>query len=152
MITESRLKNGTFTLGTVTPPGSDTFACQATNVHVTPSYDDDGDAVETLCGDSLAPGKTESWVIGGTSIQDFDDPDGFQAFCFAHAMETVAFSWQPNENAPTWAGNCIVVATEEGGDVSTRLTSDWEFDIVGRPTRTAAPITEPEAEPETAAA
>jgi hypothetical protein len=136
-ITESRLKTGVLTLGDA-PDGDDTFACQATNVRVTPSYDDDGDAVETLCGDEIPAGKRESWVLAGTSIQDFDEPDGFLAFCFEHAMETVPFTWQPNPNAPTWSGTCVVVAVEEGGDVNTRITTDWEFDIVGRPTRGAA--------------
>jgi hypothetical protein len=135
-ITESRVRNGTLTFGTATA-GDTTFACQATNVHVTPSYDSDGDAVTTLCGDELPEGKKESYVIGGTSIQDFDDPAGFLAYCYDNAMQTVDFSWEPNEDgAPTWAGQCVIVALEEGGDVNTRLTTDWEFDIVGRPTRT----------------
>ena len=38
--------------------------------------------------------------------------------------------------APTWAGNVVIRALEEGGDVNTRLTTDWEFDISGRPLRT----------------
>ena len=134
-ITESRLKTGTLTIGDDTG-GTTTFSCQATNVRVTPSYDDDGDAIETLCGDSVPAGKRESWVLAGTSVQDFDDPDGFLAFCYLNAMDTVAFEWQPNPEAPTWAGSCVVVAVEEGGDVNTRLTTDWEFDVVGRPTRT----------------
>jgi hypothetical protein len=135
-ITESRLKSGTLTFGS-TPP--DDFACQATNVHVSPSYEDDGDAVETLCGDEIPAGKKESWVIGGTSIQDFDDPAGFLAYCYTHAMETVPFTWEPNQTgAPTWSGECVILALEEGGDVNTRLTTDWEFECVGKPTRTAA--------------
>jgi hypothetical protein len=149
-IVESRLKTGTLTLGEA-PGGADTFACQATNVRVTPSYDDDGDPVETLCGDEIPAGKRESWMLAGTSIQDFDNPDGFLAFCYEHAMETAAFTWQPNPNAPTWSGTCVIVAVEEGGDVNTRITTDWEFDIVGRPVRgapTAAAAAEVEAEPE----
>lgn len=134
-ITESRLKTGTLTFGAA--PGDTTFACQATNVRVTPSYDDDGDAVETLCGDSIPAGKKESWVLAGTSIQDFDDPAGFLAYCYDNAMTTVPFTWQPNPESPTWAGDCVVVALEEGGDVNSRLTTDWEFDAVGRPVRTA---------------
>jgi hypothetical protein len=136
-IVESRLKTGTLTLGDE-GAGGETFACQATNVRVTPSYDDDGDAVETLCGDEIPAGKKESWVLAGTSIQDFDDPDGFLAYCYLHAMETTAFTWTPNPDGLTWAGSCVVVALEEGGDVNTRLTTDWEFDVVGRPTRTYA--------------
>lgn len=133
-ITDSRLKTGTLTFGTVTT--GTTFACQATNVHVTPSYDDDGDPVETLCGDSIPAGKKESWVIAGSSVQDFDDPAGFLAYCYENAMETVPFTWQPNPAAPTWSGDCVVVALEEGGDVATRLSTDWEFDVLGRPDRT----------------
>ena len=79
-ITDSRVKQGTLTFGGGgggTGTGGTVFACQATAVKVTPSYDNDGDPVETLCGDDLPAGKKESWVIGGTSIQDFDDPDGF---------------------------------------------------------------------------
>lgn len=141
-IVESRLKTGTLTLGgTTEPPAPGTsFACQATNVRVTPSYDDDGDDIETLCGDQMPAGKKESWVLAGTSVQDFDDPDGFLAYCYLHAMETVPFTWTPNDkpDGVTWGGSCVVVALEEGGDVNSRLTSDWEFDIAGRPTRTYA--------------
>ena len=134
-IVESRVKNGTFTLGTA--PGT-TFACQATNMRVTPSYDADGDAVETLCGDEIPEGKKESWVLAGTVIQDFDEPTGFQEYCYTNAMTTVAFTFTPNDVATSvsFAGDCVVLALEEGGDVNTRLTVDFEFDVVGRPTRT----------------
>ena len=141
MITESRVKQGTLTFGG-TAGGTDpatTFACQATSIKVTPSFDDDGDAVETLCGDSIPAGKKDKWTLNGTSIQDFDDPEGFLAYCFTNSLLTVAFEWVPNVvGAPTWGGNCVIRALEEGGDVNTRLTTDWEFDIEGRPTRTAA--------------
>jgi hypothetical protein len=107
-------------------------------VKVTPSHDDDGDRVETLCGDTIPAGKKEHWTINGTSIQDFDDPEGFLSYCFTNSMQTVAFEWVPNVNgAPTWAGEVVVLALEEGGDVNARLTTDWEFEIVGIPTRTA---------------
>jgi hypothetical protein len=140
-ITESRLKTGVLTFGGdgVTPGTS--FACQASNVHVTPSYDDDGDALETLCGDKIPAGKKEHWIIGGTSVQDFDDPEGFLTFCFDNRMMTVPFSWTPNAGgAPTWTGDCVIVAVEEGGDVNTRLTTDWEFDVSGIPSRTYVAI------------
>ena len=149
-ITESRLKNGLLTFGgTVEPPVAGTsFACQATNVHVTPSYNDDGDPVETLCGDSIPAGKKETWVIGGSAIQDFDDPVGFMTYCFENKMTTVTFLWQPNvTGAPEWSGECVIVALEEGGDVNARLTTDWEFDISGEPARAyaAPPLGEDEA-------
>lgn len=137
-ITESRVKAGTLTLGgsgggTGTPGTA--FACQAQSIKVTPTYENDGDAHETLCGDTLPAGKKETWTLNGTSIQDFDDPAGFIAYCYENAMQTVAFSWEPNSvGAPTITGSVVIRALELGGDVNTRLTSDWEFDTAGRPT------------------
>lgn len=129
-ITESRLKTGVLHLGDATT-GVD-FACQATNVRLTPSYEDDGDNLETLCGDSIAPGKKETWVLAGTAIQDFDDPLGFVTYCMDNATTTVAFEWTPNTTgAPTFSGNVVIVAVEIGGDVNTRLTTDFEFDVSG---------------------
>ena len=140
-ITESRLKNGLLTFGgTVEPPTDGTsFACQATNVHVTPSYNDDGDPIESLCGDTIPAGKKETWVLAGTSVQDFDDPLGFLTYCFENRMQTVTFLWQPNiTGAPEWSGEVVIVALEEGGDVNARLTADWEFDVSGVPVRAYA--------------
>ena len=54
-IVESRLKDGMLTLGT-TPAELD-FSCQVTNARINSSYDDDGDAVETLCGDQIPAGR-----------------------------------------------------------------------------------------------
>jgi hypothetical protein len=154
-ITESRLKSGLLTFGgdpTAEPPeAGTTFACQATNVHVTPTYDDDGDPVESLCGDVIPAGKKESWVLAGTSVQDFDDPLGFMTYCFENRLQTVTFLWQPNiTGAPEWSGEVVIVALEEGGDVNVRLTADWEFDLSGVPVRAyaAPPLAEDEAAPQ----
>ena len=136
-ITESRVRKGVLTLGEST--ASEDFSCQPTNIRVTPTYDDDGDRTETLCGDVLPPGKIASYALAGTAVQDFDDPAGFLTYLWEHQMETVPFTWQPNiEGAPTWAGDVVLVALEEGGDVGVRITTDFEFDIVGTPTRTYA--------------
>ena len=140
MITESRVRKGSLTFGGEgggTAGTGTVFACQATSVKVTPSYDDDGDAVETLCGDTIPQGKKEKWTLNGTSIQDFDDPEGFLAYCYENSLTTVAFEWTPNDvTALTWSGEVVIRALEEGGDVNARLTTDWEFDISGRPLRT----------------
>ena len=149
-IVESRVKSGTFTLGTV--PGT-SFACQPTNIRVTPTTDDDGDPVETLCGDTVPAGKKETWVLAGTAIQDFDDDAGFLSYCYDNALTTVPFTWQPNiTGAPSWAGNLLIEALEEGGDVNTRITTDFEFDIVGKPTRTYGVVAADEAVTEDEAA
>lgn len=132
-IIESKLKTGTLTLGTA--PAVD-FACQATNVRLTPSADETGDEVETLCGDTIGAETTTSWVLAGTSIQDFDAPAGFVLYCFEHDLDTVAFSWLPNVDSGTWTGNVRIRAVEVGGDVNTRLSTDWEWPIIGTPTLT----------------
>jgi hypothetical protein len=148
-ITESRVRKGVLTFGVA--PGTD-FSCQPTNVRVTPSYDDDGDNLETLCGDTLPPGKKESWVLAGTSVQDFDDPLGFLTYCFDNRMTTVPFTWQPNiDGAPTWSGEVVIVALEEGGDVNTRITTDFEFDVSGEVTRAYDGATGAETQEEPAA-
>jgi hypothetical protein len=136
-IVESRVKQGVLTFGE--DAESSDFSCQPTNVRVTPSYDDDGDQLETLCGDVIPPGKKESWVLAGTAVADFDNPEGFLSYCFDNRMMTVPFKWQPNiTGAPTWSGNVVIVALEEGGDVNTRITSDFEFDLSGTPVRAYA--------------
>jgi hypothetical protein len=135
-INESRLRNGTLTFTPSGTPGTpEEFSCQATDVHVTPSYEDDGDAVETLCGDTKAPGKKGTYVLAGTVIQDFDIATGFIAFTWEHETETVGFEWVPNDVAtgPTITGSCVIVGLEFGGEVNTRLTTDFEFDTDGKP-------------------
>jgi hypothetical protein len=126
MITESKLKNGTLTLGT---SPAVPFACQATNVRLVPSANETGDEVETLCGDKIGAETKTSWTLAGTSIQDFTDADGFVLYCFEHDLEIVAYSWTPNPEGPTWSGTVEIRALEMGGDVNSRLTTDWEWKI-----------------------
>ena len=133
MITESRLKEGTLTLGAT--PGED-FSCQVTNCRLTPSAEDDGDDTETLCGDVLAAGKKITYVLAGTAIQDFDEPTGFVSYCHTHATESVEFSWNPSAASPTYSGTVVIVPVELGGDVNTRLTTDFEFALAGDYTET----------------
>lgn len=143
-IVQSRVRNGELTFGGNGTGTAVSFACQASTVQVNPSSSDDGDPVETLCGDKIGAGKLITWTISGTSIQDFDDPAGFLAYCYQHATETVNFTWLPNrDGAPQWSGQCIIIPLQEGGDVNVRLTTDWEFDCVGTPTRGPAPTVAP---------
>lgn len=136
-IKESKLKEGTLTLGTA--PGTE-FSCQATNVKLTPSADETGDPVETLCGDKISAETKTSWVLAGTSIQDFDDPDGFVLYCFENDLLEVPFSWQPNALSGTWSGTVQIKAVEIGGDVNTRLTTDWEWPVMGSGIPTLTPV------------
>lgn len=140
-IIESRVKDGVLTLG---PTGTSfDVSCQVTNVRINSTYDDDGDAVETLCGDMIAPGrKLGGRSIAGTVIQDFtsDDAAGsFTDYCWDHDLEVVEFTYTPNAEGPTLTGSCRIEVPAEsfGGDVNTRITSDFEFAITTEVTRTA---------------
>jgi hypothetical protein len=133
VITESKVKNGTLTLGGTAGVGGTEFACQATNVRLTPSHDESGDEVETLCGDKLPPDVKTTWSLAGTSIQDFDDPAGFIKFSIDNNLEDTEFSWQPNAGDTTVAGTVQVRALEVGGDVNARITTDFEWPVQGDP-------------------
>jgi hypothetical protein len=135
MITESKLKSGKLTLGgTGTPPvGGTEFSCQATNVRIVPTFNDQGDEVETLCGDKLSPDTTSTWNLQGTSIQDFDNPESFIKYTWDHNLEKVPFTWQPNANATVVSGIVQMRAVEMGGDVNTRITTDFDWPLDGDP-------------------
>lgn len=132
-VIDSRLKKGKLLLGTA--PGTE-FACQATNVTLSPENSEDGDPIEVLCGDSIAAVQKEAWLLKIAAVQDFDSVDGFVMYCFENAGQIVDFSWTPNETSGTWSGQVTVVAVEIGGDVGVRLTTEAEFPINGRPAHT----------------
>lgn len=140
-INESRLKTGTLTLGGTGGTGGVEFACQATNVRITPSHDESGDEVETLCGDKLPADVKTSWSLAGTSIQDFDSPEGFVQFSVENNLDTVEFTWEPNANGMSVTGSVSVRAVEIGGDVNVRLTTEFEWPLVGDPAFTWPPTT-----------
>lgn len=129
-IIDSRLKNGTLTLDAVP------FASQASNVTVTPDYDEQGDPIETLSGDTQTADEVGSYTLEITAVQDFDDPDGFVNFSWQNELEVVPFSWKPNPTAPTITGNVKVKAVPIGGDVNSRLETKAEWPIQGKPTIT----------------
>jgi hypothetical protein len=135
-VNESRLKTGKLTLGGAAGVGGTEFACQQTNVRVTPSHDETGDEVETLCGDKLAPDVKTSWSVAGTSIQDFDAPDGFVQYSVENNLEVVEYSWQPNAGTFKVVGTVQVRAVEIGGDINARLTTDFEWPCQDDPTFT----------------
>lgn len=140
MIVDSRLKEGTLVLGTA--PDTMDISCQLTNVRMTAAYSDDGDAVETLCGDKLAAGeKADGYTLAGTFIQDFTaTPEGSSIifYLWDHDLEEVDFAYTPNVEAPTIGGRLRLKLPGEflGGDVASRLTSDFEWTITTAPTRT----------------
>jgi hypothetical protein len=141
-INESRLKNGTLQLGPV-GTGQIDMSCQITNARISSSYSDDGSVVETLCGDRKPPGRTlDGRQLAGTWIQDFDLAEasgGIDDYVWNHDLEVVDFSFTPNDTAaPVITGQVQleVPADSYGGDVNTRLTADFAWNIQGTTTRT----------------
>ena len=137
-ITESRLKDGTLTLGPV-GTGQLDMSCQLTNVVITSNYADDGDAVTTLCGDQKPAGrKLDSRTLDGTFVQDFDDADGVVAYLWDNDLTVVAYTYTPNDSGLTIAGTVLLEVPQStyGGDVATRVTSDFSWKMQDEPTRT----------------
>lgn len=134
MITDSRLKAGTLTFDVSGVPVS--FASQATNVRLVPKTDEEGDALETLSGDTITPDDVTTWTLNITAVQDFDDPDGFVAYALANAGELVDFDWKPNATGASFAGVVKVRPVEIGGDVNSRNTTGAEWPLDGEPTPT----------------
>lgn len=122
---ESKLHDGRLLLG-----GTE-FACQASNVTLTPSYDDEGDPLDMLCGNQLAASTVVSWVLKITAVQDFTDPDGLLRYLRTHLLETVPFVWQASPEAETATGSLQARLADWGGDVKKRLTSELEMPVVG---------------------
>lgn len=132
MIEESRQKGGTLTLD------AQPFAKQMTDVTLTPAVRTEGEALETLSGDTLSPDEVTDWVLDMGAIQDFLDPAGFVAFANANAGDEVAFEWKPNAAAtsPTYTGTVKVRAVAIGGAVNARLSNSTSWPVTGQPTTT----------------
>lgn len=132
-VVESKLKTGSLKLGLA--PGTE-FGCQETNVRITPEHNEAGDPTETLCGDVLTASTTVTWTLNGTAIQDWDAPGGVSIvqYSWAHDGETVPFEWKPNAGATLFTGNVTIRALELGGDVNTRITTDFSWPMTGKPT------------------
>lgn len=128
-ITDSRNKEGTLTLD------AEPFGVQATAVSLVPSVSEEGDAVETLSGDTIDPDEVIDWTLTIEAIQDFTDPDGFIEFCRANAGAVVAFTWYPqgsvvSASTPKYAGTVRVRPAVIGGGVNVRLSSSVDFPVV----------------------
>ncbi|MEV3852737.1 hypothetical protein AB0J38_00165 [Streptomyces sp. NPDC050095] len=147
--TDSRVRRGSLKL---TLAGSDAgdvldVSCQPTNVTLTPDTDE-GDSQEVLCGDVLSTGGATSWTLDVTSIQDFDNAQGFTLWALENEGKSATFEWKPNDvsGSPTFTGTVTVRAMAIGGDVATQNTSDVSWPITsGKPQ--IKPASAPESAP-----
>src|SRR4051794_28216458 len=104
-IVESRLRDGTLTIGTA--PDDLDLSCQLTNVRYASSYSDDGDSVETLCGDKVAAAeKNDGGTLQGTFIQDWTAATGTSIILYLmeHDLEEVDYTYTPNVDGATFSG------------------------------------------------
>ena len=122
---------GTLTIGDTGSPTE--FAAQLTNVRVTPSVNT-GDPINVLSGDQVAGDRTESYALAGTLVQDLGAATGLSEFTWTNKGTTMPFVFVPNTAAGKQiSGDVTVEATEIGGDVKTKPTVDFEWQIVGVP-------------------
>lgn len=130
---DDRLGPGTLTLGGVE------YGVQASNVRLTPDVTSE-DGTPTLGVPEPAPLTTVAWSLQGSAVQDFGEADGFVNYCMDHALDEVEFEWTPH--TPTgvkYSGTVQIAPVEIGGDVGVQVTTDFQFAVIGTPTRTPSP-------------
>lgn len=130
-VREAKAQRGVLKLGTA--PDEMDVSCQVTNTRINSNYDDDGDAQETLCGDIIPAGRKMSGrALAGTFIQDWTVEPNVTSYLYLHDLETVPFTYTPNGTyGPTITGSLRIEVPGEtyGGDVASRITSDFEWAI-----------------------
>lgn len=98
---------------------------------------DTGDSKTMLCG-TVKPGAvTYTWTLNGNLDVDSDDPAGLFAFLDSHAGEQVPFEYTPSNGGTKAEGTIVADPLAFGGDeYGADMASDFEFDVVGKPTYT----------------
>lgn len=122
---------GTFTIG----EESDltVFSGQVTSIKLVPSVDK-GDAIAVLDGGSVSGDRTESFTLEGTLLQDFGTTESTTEFLFENRGTEMPFEYVPaSALGKKISGILTVEAIDIGGDVKTKPTSDFTFDILGTP-------------------
>lgn len=131
---------GTLTLGDVGDVKS--LSSQVTNVRITPNVDT-GDPINVLSGESVPGDRDETWTLAGTLVQDLGagvaGADSIVEWLFTNAGETMPFTFVPSTaKGRQITGDVTVEAVEIGGDVKSKPTSDFEWQVSGRPAIAAA--------------
>lgn len=118
------------------------FQSQITNARLVPNVDQ-GDALNVLSGESVPGDRDESWTLAGTIVQDLGagiaGADSLVEWLFVNRGTTLPFIFVPNTAAGRQvSGSLTVEAVEIGGDVKSKPTSDFEFQVSGDPVIEAA--------------
>lgn len=107
-------------------------SCQVTEVMLSPDKDQE-DAVNTLCGDSLAGDITYTFTLKGTLVQDWS-PAGVNKFCHTNRGLQLPFTFTPSTaDGPTITGELIVDPIDTGGKVKSKPFAEFEFTVIGDP-------------------
>lgn len=115
--------------------------CKSAVVQVTENVQT-ADAVPVLSGEELPEQQdaTYSYALACSFLQDLGQPaaSGIVAYTWAHAGETVAFTYTPNNGAAagskTVSGNLRVIPLNIGGEAGPDpASSDVTFAIIGTP-------------------
>lgn len=145
---DSRVFTGTLKLAdTADMTGAVDFSCQPRAVSIVPptppTVDSGTEPDYVLCGEPLptdpqAVDRTVGWSLTFTAVQDFESPDGLQAYSFENDNVKKFFELTMSPTSPSWTGEVTVYALQEGGDVKVRITTDGSWPITGKPTRGTA--------------
>lgn len=119
--------------------GADTltsaFESQITEAIAQPKVDND-DPIHVLSGESVSGARKETWTLEGEMLQDYGLAASRSEWLFEHAGEEHPFTYIPaNANGFGISGTLVAEATAIGGKVTEKATSEFEFVIVGRPTK-----------------
>lgn len=134
MINATKFGPGTFKLGTT--PGTD-FSCQVQSMTFEPDKDE-GDPINTLCGDSVPGSINYTYKLTGTFVQDLAVTAGLVEYAWTNKGTVQDFEFVPNTAAVAkMAGKVVVDPLAIGGEeYGAIMTSDFEWSIVGTPTPT----------------
>lgn len=144
-VTDSRVLTGSLKFSdTEDMTAAVDFSCQPRAVSIVPPDPPSQAAADleyVLCGDPLpsedaTTGRDSGWTLNVTAVQDFEDPDGLQAYAFGNDGALKYFQLKLSPTSPTWSGQVTVYAMTEGGNVKERITADAVWPITGKPTRT----------------
>jgi len=113
--------------------GLTNFSSQIRSGKLVPSVDK-GDPIHVLSGEEVPGERTEKFQLTGNVQQDFGAIDSRVEWLWEHRGETHDFEYVPSTAAGrTITGQLIVEAVDIGGDVKSKPTSDFAFDLVGEP-------------------
>ncbi|MFS0289136.1 hypothetical protein ACL1FZ_08560 [Corynebacterium striatum] len=119
------------------PGGNAEFSANVTSVTVGADADK-GDALLVLSGDTIPGDRTYAWKLSATTYQSLKE-GGIIDYSWNNAGKTVPFEFKPKDGIEsTVTGSVVIDPVTLGGEVGTKPTSDFEWEIVGTPKLTPA--------------